>query len=155
MNQSQLLVFCKSAKIFPVRNAWLRILSIRKHYEIWFKQYDHEITRSTRNSRTSGSDLRDIGKSRGPSPGTTTSKSPDIRNDTAHKGPHQILAAAGSAEKVRNRNAKSLLMDFFGLWCVFVYISVNLSFKVMRLTTNAVYHTNVRAATLWIPTIWE
>jgi hypothetical protein len=33
----------------------------------------------------------------------------------AHKGPHEYLAEAGSAENVRNRNAKTLLMDMFGM----------------------------------------
>lgn len=75
-------------------------------------QYDHEITRSTRSARPTAPEQRD--KPRGPS--AASSKPPDFMNDsTVHKGPHQILAAAGSAEKVRNRNAKSLLMDFFGM----------------------------------------
>jgi hypothetical protein len=36
--------------------------------------------------------------------------------DSAHfKSPHEILAASGSMEKVRKKNAQNLLMDFFAL----------------------------------------
>lgn len=79
---------------------------------ISFFQYDHEVTRSNRTVRPTGTEQKD--KPRGPS-SASSSKSPDVRDDAAHKGPHQILAAAGSAEKVQIRNANSLLMDFFGM----------------------------------------
>ena len=47
---------------------------------------------------------------------TSTSTAVDQRqHETVHKGPHYYLAVAGSAENVRNRNAKSLLMDIFGM----------------------------------------
>jgi hypothetical protein len=79
-------------------------------------QYDHEVTRSTRNARgTEPPPPSQREKPRGPSPGTSTTKSPDLRHSGAHKGPHEFLVAAGSVEKVRNRNAQSLLMDFCGM----------------------------------------
>ena len=45
---------------------------------------------------------------------TSASRSPETR-PYYHKSPHEILAASGSAEKVRVRNVQSLLNDFFGL----------------------------------------
>lgn len=78
-------------------------------------QYDHEIGRSVRNIRH--------GDKSGATNSTTSSRSPELRNEkggpgnksAVHKSPHQILAATGSEEKVRVRNAESFLMDFFGM----------------------------------------
>jgi hypothetical protein len=72
-------------------------------------QYDHE--------GNIGRSIRSIPRPReshgGPS--GPTSRSPDLRSDHHHKSPHEILAASGSVEAVRNRNVKGLLYDFFGL----------------------------------------
>jgi hypothetical protein len=74
-------------------------------------QYDHEPIRgSTRNGRQQQSATRD----RGERTVTSASRSPEARV-RLHKSPHEILAASGSAEKVRLRNVKSLLNDFFGM----------------------------------------
>jgi hypothetical protein len=76
-----------------------------------------DVTRSMRNSpRLVGSERR----THVPAATQTksSSKSPEgRRNDEVniHKGPHQVLAAAGSAETVRERNVNSLLLDFFGI----------------------------------------
>ena len=91
-----------------------------------FLQYDNENTRSTRNTRNTatggppGMEQRGD-KPRNPSPGTlASSKASSTAVDqqpyeTSHKSPHDYLREAGSAEKVRDRNAKSLLMDMFGM----------------------------------------
>jgi hypothetical protein len=89
-----------------------------------FSKYDNETTRSTRNPRNPSIEQRD--KSRNQSPGAVASSSetaissisavdPNQLATTAHKGPHDFLAAVGSAENVRNRNATALLMDMFGM----------------------------------------
>lgn len=83
------------------------------------RKYDNEITRSTRNARSAATTGPNEGardnKPRNSSPKDTSAKTTTVADETVHKGPHQILAAVGSAEKVRNRNAKSLLMDIFGM----------------------------------------
>lgn len=45
---------------------------------------------------------------------SSVNRSPDLRADV-HKSPHEILAASGSAEKVRVRNVERLLKDFFAM----------------------------------------
>jgi hypothetical protein len=73
-------------------------------------QYDHENVRgSVRNVRQPATST-----DRGERTVTSASKSPEARL-YHHKSPHEILAASGSAEKVRVRNVKSLLNDFFGM----------------------------------------
>jgi hypothetical protein len=76
-----------------------------------------DVSRSMRNSpRLIGSERRMHVPAASQS--KSSSKSPEgRRNDEAnvHKGPHQVLAAAGSAETVRERNVNSLLLDFFGI----------------------------------------
>lgn len=76
-----------------------------------------DVSRSMRNSpRLLGSERRTHVPAASQS--KSSSKSPEgRRNDdvNAHQGPHQVLAAAGSAETVRERNVNSLLLDFFGI----------------------------------------
>ena len=96
---------------------------------LFFQKYDNEITRSTRNARNTATggpvvtEQRD--KPRNQSPGAVSSSKTSSsaaaavdhqrQFETAHKGPHRYLFEAGSAEKVRNRNAKTLLLDMFGM----------------------------------------
>lgn len=86
-------------------------------------KYDNENTRSTRNARnttaggSAATEQRDNPRnsSAAPSKISSTVAVDQRQYETTHKGPHIYLAEAGSAEKVRNRNAKSLLMDMFGM----------------------------------------
>lgn len=50
-----------------------------------------------------------------PSKISSTTTVDQRQSETANKAPHIYLRECGSAEKVRNRNAKSLLMDMFGM----------------------------------------
>jgi hypothetical protein len=70
-------------------------------------QYDGDATRSVRN-------VRGLPGDRGERTVTSASKSPEARLDL-QKSPHELLEASGSVEKVRMRNVKSLLLDFFGM----------------------------------------
>ncbi|GKY95448.1 hypothetical protein MPSEU_000506400 [Mayamaea pseudoterrestris] len=75
------------------------------------RKYDHEPIRgSTRNVRQ-----QQPTTDRGERTAASASRSPESRLHRHHKSPHEILAASGSAEKVRLRNVKSLLNDFFGM----------------------------------------
>jgi hypothetical protein len=83
------------------------------HYST--KQYDHDsnTSRSIRSVRTSSND-RTTGASGILAASDRFSQSPEPRLDS-RKSPHEILAASGSADAVRRRNAKGLLYDFFGM----------------------------------------
>jgi hypothetical protein len=102
-------------------------------------QYDNEPTRSTRNARNHlttteppAAATRDppppppnhLKSRHSPKPNTLhqnkTDPPPSLRgsggnNNMIHKGPHNFIAEVGSAERVRHRNAQSLLMDMFGM----------------------------------------
>jgi hypothetical protein len=78
------------------------------------RQYDHEGNVGGGNV---GRSIRSIPRpnERHGGPSSAVSRSPDFRADHHHKSPHEILAASGSVEAVRNRNVQGLLYDFFGM----------------------------------------
>lgn len=80
-----------------------------KILSFFLPQYDNDpsINRSVRN-------VRGLAGDRGERTVASASKAPEARADF-QKSPHEILAASGSVERVRTRNVKSLLFDFFGM----------------------------------------
>ena len=85
------------------------------------KQYDNEglsnpNVRSIRasNFRREGSYER-VDKANSGAGAATATRSPDFQTGQHHKSPHELLAASGSAEHVRQGNIKNLLENFFGM----------------------------------------
>ena len=80
-------------------NVWI---GNSRHVIILTLQYDHDGGRSIRSS------LRPMGQSERPNAARASAEFPQ-------QSPQQLLNDLGSDEKVREGNAKSHLLDFFGI----------------------------------------